>query len=44
VTGFILSYNTERLHSAIGYITPLDKLKGKEEEISKACYTKLEAA
>jgi transposase InsO family protein len=44
VAEFIRSYNTERLHSSIGYITPLDKLNGKEEEIFKARDIKLEAA
>jgi putative transposase len=44
VSGFIKTYNTERLHSAIGYITPIDKLNGKEEEIFKARDAKLEAA
>ncbi len=44
VTEFIRSYNTERLHSAIGYITPLGKLNGKEEEIFNARDAKLEAA
>lgn len=33
VREFIEYYNTIRLHSAIGYITPLDKLKGREKEI-----------
>ena len=33
VTGFIEHYNTVRLQSAIGYITPADKLAGKEEAI-----------
>ena len=26
-------YNNVRLHSAIGYVTPKDKLKGREQEI-----------
>ena len=33
VDGFVEHYNTERLHSAIGYITPKDKLAGREKEI-----------
>ena len=41
---FITTYNTQRLHSAIGYITPVDKLNGKEEEIFRARDEKLEAA
>ena len=32
---FIEEYNFKRLHSAIGYIAPNDKLLGKEEEIFK---------
>ncbi len=30
---FIARYNDERLHSAIGYVTPLDKLHGREKAI-----------
>ena len=30
---FVTHYNTKRLHSAIGYITPKDKLDGSEKEI-----------
>lgn len=44
VSKFVEYYNTKRLHSAIGYITPLDKLNGKEQEIFKARDKKLEAA
>ncbi len=33
VQKFVAVYNTERLHSAIGYITPVDKLEGREERI-----------
>jgi putative transposase len=33
VEGFVEHYNTKRLHSAIGYITPKDKLEGREQEI-----------
>jgi hypothetical protein len=33
VTKFVEEYNTVRLHSALGYITPLDKLEGREQEI-----------
>lgn len=35
VEDYITEYNNERLHSAIGYITPLDKLEGREEEIKR---------
>ena len=33
-----------RLHSAIGYVTPLDKLEGREEEIWKERDRRLEEA
>jgi len=33
VGGYVHRYNTERLHSAIGYITPWDKLQGCAEQI-----------
>lgn len=44
VSRFVRSYNTERLHSAIGYITPMDKLAGRAEEIFAQRDRKLEAA
>jgi putative transposase len=44
VTKFIEYYNSTRLHSAIGYVTPLDKLNGREQEIFKVRDEKLEAA
>lgn len=44
VKEFIETYNNVRLHSAIGYIAPVDKLNGKEEEIFKARDAKLDAA
>ena len=37
-------YNTRRLHSAIGYVTPLDKLEGRAEAIWAARDAKLAAA
>ena len=37
-------YNTVRLHSAIGYITPLDKLEGRETQIFAERDHKLEQA
>ncbi|MBW1700092.1 MAG: hypothetical protein JRK26_25265 [Deltaproteobacteria bacterium] len=37
-------YNTERLHSAIGYITHKDKLKGREFGMFAARDRKLEKA
>ena len=36
--------NTIRLHSAIGYIAPADKLNGREKEIFEERDRKLEAA
>jgi hypothetical protein len=43
-TGCAEHYNTRRLHSAIGYITPADKLAGREKEIFAARDRKLETA
>ena len=40
----VAHYNTVRLHSAIGYVTPADKLAGRENEIFEARDRKLEAA
>jgi transposase InsO family protein len=37
-------YNTVRLHSAIGYIAPVDKLEGRETQIFAERDRKLEAA
>lgn len=44
VTKYVEQYNTVRLHSAIGYVTPKDKLEGRAEEILAARDAKLEAA
>ncbi len=33
VADYVVIYNTQRLHSGIGYITPFDKLAGKAEVI-----------
>ena len=44
VAGYVEHYNTVRLHSAIGYVTPKDKLLGREDEIFAARDRKLEAA
>lgn len=33
VADFVDHYNTRRLHSASGYVTPLDKLSGREQLI-----------
>jgi len=37
-------YNYDRLHSAIGYITPKDVLAGRQQEIDAERDRKLEAA
>lgn len=42
--GFVEHYNTERLHSGIGYIAPLDKLEGRAEHIITQRTEKLAAA
>jgi len=44
VTKYVDQYNTVRLHSAIGYVTPQDKLEGRAEQILAARDAKLEAA
>jgi putative transposase len=44
VGNYIERYNTVRLHSAIGYITPKDKLEGREQEIFAARDRKLAEA
>ena len=41
---FVEHYNTVRLHSAIGYVTPRDKLEGRDQEIFAARDRELEAA
>jgi hypothetical protein len=44
VGAFVEHYNTVRLHSAIGYVTPADKLAGREQAIWNDRDRKLEAA
>jgi transposase InsO family protein len=44
VAVFVAHYNTVRLHSAIGYVTPADKLAGREQEIWTERKRKLAAA
>ena len=44
VSKFVEKYNNEHLHSAIGYITPKDKLEGNEDRIFKTRDRKLQAA
>lgn len=44
VASYITEYNEHRLHSAIDYITPSDKLEGREDEIFAARDAKIEDA
>lgn len=44
VESYVIEYNSKRLHSAIGYIAPLDKLQGRAEEIFGARREKLQNA
>jgi hypothetical protein len=44
VANFVTHYNTERLHSAIGYVTPHDYLAGRQPAIHAERDRKLEQA
>ena len=44
VADFVAHYNEVRLHSAIGYVTPADKLAGRDRQIFAERDRKLEAA
>lgn len=44
VKEFVTHYNTERLHSSIGYVTPKDRMEGNHEEIWAERDFKLERA
>lgn len=44
VTSYIMYYNSQRLHSALGYITPLDMLRGRQEQILHERRAKLKCA
>jgi putative transposase len=44
VTDYVAHYNTIRLHSAIGYVTPKDKLEGRDKDIFAQRDRKLAAA
>jgi transposase InsO family protein len=44
IARFVEHYNTVRLHSAIGYVAPLDKLHGRDRAILAAREIKLEKA
>jgi putative transposase len=44
ISAFVEYSNTQRLHSAIGYVTPVDKLNGREALIVRQREDKLQAA
>lgn len=44
INGYVDHYNTVRLHSAIGYVTPADMLAGRQADIQAARNRKLEEA
>ena len=44
IAGYVEHYNTARLHSAIGYVTPADMLARRRDQIHAARDRKLEAA
>lgn len=44
VTDFVRHYNEERLHAAIGYVTPRDMLEGRAREIHQVRDQRLEEA
>jgi transposase InsO family protein len=44
ITQYVTVYNEQRLHSSLGYITPLARLQGRQHEIHAARDRKLEQA
>ena len=44
IASYVAHYNQTRLHSAIGYVTPADKMAGREREIWASRDAKLETA
>jgi putative transposase len=44
IDGYVRHYNEVRLHSAIGYVTPADKMYGRDKQIFADRDRKLEEA
>jgi len=44
IEDFVAHYNESRLHSALGYVTPRDRLQGRHEQIQQERDRKLETA
>ena len=44
IAQYVTVYNEQRLHSAVGYVTPLARLQGRQDEIHAARDRKLEQA
>ncbi|MHA2092211.1 MAG: integrase core domain-containing protein [Candidatus Kariarchaeaceae archaeon] len=44
INEYVWFYNQKRPHSSIGYVTPFDKLIGRDKEIIEARERKLEKA
>jgi putative transposase len=44
IDGYVRHYNEVRLHSAIGYVTPADKMAGRDKQVFADRDRKLEAA
>ena len=44
ISEYVCYYNQKRLHSSIGYVTPFDKLIGRDKEIIQSRERKLEKA
>jgi putative transposase len=44
IEGYVRHYNEVRLHSVIGYVTPADKMSGRDKEIFAERDRKLEEA
>jgi transposase InsO family protein len=44
IRSYVDAYNRRRLHSAVGYVTPLDKLEGRDADVLAARAAKMKAA